>query len=151
VSIQAERLDGRWVTSPETMAPEAAAAMVSRLAELTAIDVVAEALGPEEQAALGLAPARVAVRVWGEGASAPLLADVALGRVRAGIGVYARRADADEILLLEAEVGAEIPTSLTAFRDEFGERSVADEDAAGIAGDADRPPDAVEGVIEPEL
>ncbi len=152
VRIQGELAGGRWVTSPEPMSAEAAAGLVSTLARLEGIDVVAEGLGAPERAALGVEPPRVELRVWGEGdsgASAPVLAHVVLGRSRAGIGTYAAGAGDDVIVLLDEALADVLPTSLEAFRGGFLEGAEGDDEPAAAAPGL--PIDDVEGVVEPEL
>ena len=108
------------------MAPERAAALVAELAYLEGIDIVADDLGAAERSALGLRPPRVAIRVWGEGesgASAPLLAELSIGREQPGRGVFAKRRDGDVVYLLDPALAAEIPFSVEAFRQGFIERA----------------------------
>ncbi len=157
VRIQGELVGGRWVTSPEPMSAAAASGVVTTLSSLDGIDVVADRLGPAEQASLGIAPPRIALRVWGEGSSgatAPLLADVVLGRTRPGIGTYAAQAGGDAILLIDEATAGLLPTSLTAFRGAFLEGAQGDDrpelDRLG-APEPSFPVDDVEGVVEPQL
>jgi hypothetical protein len=122
VRVQAEFTGTGWVSGPEAMAPERAGALVAELAYLEGIDIVADDLGETERTALGLRPPRALIRVWGEGesgASAPLLAELSIGRAQPGRGVFAKRRDGDVVYLLDPALAAEIPFSLEAFREGF--------------------------------
>lgn len=135
VHIQGELVGGGWVTTPEPMAPDRAAALVELLSQLDADDIVADSIDEAGQAALGLRPPRVRLRVWGDGASgasAPLLADVAVGRLRPGLGLYAQRTGEEMVLLIDDALISEIPPDIEAFRAVFLD---AGEDDGEIDGD----------------
>jgi len=155
VRIQGEFVAGGWVTSPEPMAPDRAATLVALLSHLEGDDVVAEALGPAERAALGLDPPRVGLRVWGDGASgasAPLFADVAIGLLRPGLGLYASSAGQDTVYLLDDALIADIPSDVSAFRGAFleGDEDEVPDDGAPSVDEAHLEPE-LEGAGEPQI
>ncbi len=128
VVITGERGDTGWTSRPETFAAGKLSSVVSDLARLEAHDVVAESMGPDELAALGLSPPATVITVLGErdeagegegdDAARPVLAELHLGRVTPQ-GVVARRAGAPEVWRLGLDATTRIPVSLEAFRTRF--------------------------------
>ena len=134
LAITAERGDAGWTSTPEAVASGKAARLVAELARLRAEDVEAESMGPDELAAVGLAPPRARLRAWGdppaEGGEPRLLADVALGEYDSARGIPARRADSEIVYRLDYGLAEHIPVSLDAFRNRF----VSQETPEGEAG-----------------
>ncbi|MFQ5418456.1 MAG: DUF4340 domain-containing protein, partial [Myxococcota bacterium] len=114
IGISSEKADVGWTSQPETFAPGKLAALVAALSDLTARDVVAESMGPDELAELGLAPANAVFNVFGaapdsgEGEGAPVLAEISVGLLRGSEGILAQRAGDEVVYLLDAEL-AELP------------------------------------------
>ena len=81
----------------------------------------AESLGEKERAALGLAPPRAVIRVFGgpDPAKEETLAEVHLGVADEKRGIAAKRADRETIFWLPWERHESIPTSAEAFRERF--------------------------------
>ncbi len=131
--LTGERGDTGWVTEPESMSPVKVSGLLSRLARLKAVDVMAERLGPTERAFLKLSPPQVQVRVFGqapaEGGDAPVLADVSLGRPALGQGIPALRPDREAVYFLDYDLGEHIPVSLEALRNRFLDEEADDEPA----------------------
>ena len=107
--------------------------MVSAPVRLTATDIVAEELGDEELAALGLAPARARLQVTGE--QGALLADVALGVAQPGRGILPSGVDSPIVYRVDETVAERVPVDAAAFE-------------AGFVGEVD-PPDDVEELWVP--
>jgi hypothetical protein len=109
-----------WTTQP-AMEPGAASALVAEIASLTGRAIAAESLGERELAALGLAPPRARVVVYGagEGDAAKLLADVRLGVLRSGDGLAAQRADRTAVYWIDESRAAALPQSAAQFREEL--------------------------------
>jgi hypothetical protein len=122
---------GGWTTQPEAMQPGKASRLVSELAELRAEDVMADALGDAERAALGLEPARATLRVRGKPVEGhpegPVLAEVQLGDLDPERGIPAVRGGEPTIYWLRAAASEQLPVSLAAWRESFqakeGEKS----------------------------
>jgi hypothetical protein len=123
VAIQAERNEAGWTSQPEPMAPGLAARLVTELSRLRGDDIAADSMGERELASVGLAPPRALLRVFGDpaeaGGEAPKLAEVWLGELDAKRGIFARRADAPTVFLLDAALAEHVPVSLEAFRNRF--------------------------------
>ena len=113
-----------WKTTP-AMEAGAASALVAEVASLSGHEIAAEALGPAELAAFGLAPprARIEVRGAGKAEAAPLLADVRLGVLRSGSGLAAQRADRDVVYWIDEARAAALPQSAEQFRTSFAEKA----------------------------
>lgn len=109
-----------WKTEP-AMEAGAASALMAEVASLAGREIAADALGAAELAALGLAPARarIEVRGAGEGAAAPLLADVRLGVLRPGSGLAAQRADRAAVYWIDEARASALPQSAEQFRASF--------------------------------
>jgi len=122
VTLTGERKDTGWSTSPDPMAAGSAARLVAELARLKAVDIVAEEVGAREEAGLGLAPPRVAIRVFGAppagGGEAPVLAEVHLGAQK-GDRVFASVPGRKIVYQIDGSLAEHIPVSLDAFRNRF--------------------------------
>ena len=90
--------------------------VIQTLMLLRAATVVADEMGPDERASLGLAPPRSRVRV--ESGEGPL-ADVLLGWVDDARGVYAQRGGDPKIYLLDIGLAESLPVSEEAFEARF--------------------------------
>lgn len=113
--------DGAWTTEPEALKEGAAAALVRELSGLEGVKIIAESLGDKESAALGLAPPRAVMRVFGgpEPDADELLAEVQLGVLDERRGIAARRPDRATAFWLPAERAEQIPISADALRERF--------------------------------
>ena len=126
-----------WKTEPEAMRPDAAAQLVRELSGLEGARIAAESLGEKERAALGLAPPRAVIRVFGgpDPAKEETLAEVQLGAGDEKRGIAAKRPDRETIFWLPWERHESIPTSVEAFRERFvpaAEEAPAPEGAAPL-------------------
>ncbi len=133
--------DDGWTSEPLPMRAGAASRMIGALARLVADDIPAESMGPDELAAVGLSPPRVALRVYGAGTSetgAPaLLGEVHIGVAR-GEHVLAKVPGRDTVYALDYAVAEDIPINLEAFENRFvseEDEDAADEEPAAAAGD----------------
>ena len=101
VTITAVKQGDAWSSAPEAMAPEKIEALVDSLAQLEAVDVVAESVGGPERAALGLDPPQATFVVFGrpavdaieerdEDAPDVQLAEVRIGVTRGSDGIVAQ-------------------------------------------------------------
>jgi hypothetical protein len=112
-----------WTTTPEAMQPSKASGLVSELSLLRAESVMADALGEGELAAIGLAPPRATLRVYGapgddEGGGAPL-ADVRLGEPDVAQGIPAMRGGETTVFWLSADLLEQLPISRVAWEEGF--------------------------------
>lgn len=120
VTIEGERGEAGWTTGPESMAAGTASRLVAELSRLRADDILADAMGENELASVGLRPPRVIVRVRGEGGDeAPLLAEIHLGSADPARGIIARAAGEDRVYRLDYALAEHVPVSLEAFRNRF--------------------------------
>ncbi|NNL66759.1 MAG: DUF4340 domain-containing protein [Myxococcales bacterium] len=120
--VLAERTEDGWASTPESMAAGRAARMVAELSTLNGDDILAEAMGPEELAALGLAPPRVRFRVKAaaEGdAPGAVLAEVWLGEPDPDRGIVARAGDRERVYRIDYALAEHLPISVEAFRNRF--------------------------------
>lgn len=130
--VEAELADAGWRSEPPRIDPDRASDLVRVLSNLQAVEILAEEMGPAERAGLGLEPPRARLRV--EGAPGELLADVWLGRVESGRGLFARRGDAETIYLLPISVAGSLPISVERFETDF---AASEEMAGSEEADAD--------------
>jgi hypothetical protein len=130
--LTGQRGEAGWVTEPEAMSPVKVSTLLSRLARLRAVDVMAERLGPTERTFLRLTPPQVQVRVFGEapaeGGEPAVLAEVSLGPPILNQGIPALRPDRETVYLLDYDLAEHIPVSLEALRNRF---LAEDDDEAG--------------------
>jgi hypothetical protein len=134
VTVTGERKDEGWTTSPDPMAAGSAARLVAELARLKAVDIAAEEIGAKEEVGLGLAPPRVAIRVFGAPAKAdgekgekpaataevagPLLAELHLG-AQQGDRIFASVPGRKTLYQIDGALAQHVPISLEAFRNRF--------------------------------
>ncbi len=130
--------DGAWESQPEAMSAGAEARLVSALAGLRAKDIIADAIGAEELAALQLEPGNAVITVTGEpeaeGGERRNLARLHLGTIAAGV-LYAKVPGSDRVYALDASIAEDVPVSLAAFRNRF----VSQETESGDEEGADEP------------
>lgn len=139
VTITATRGDGGWASEPEALAPGKLSRLVSELSGLTADAILAERVGPEEQAGLGLSPPVAAFTVrGGEGEAA--LAEVRLGTLQGGDGVVAQSGENPQLFRLPIDVSEFIPLNLEAMRNHFLDDASDEEEEITLPDD-----DALEG------
>lgn len=120
VTITARHGDDGWTTSPEPMASGKVARLVAELAGLRADDILADTLGPDERAAVGLNPPAAILRVFGGPEdSEKRLAEVRLGHVDSERGIPALGDRSEVVYLLSYDEAEFVPVSLEAFRNRF--------------------------------
>jgi hypothetical protein len=133
-----------WTTAPEAMQPGRASRLVSELSELRAEDVMADALGDAERAALGLAPPRATLRVLGKPVEGhpegPVLAEVLLGDLDPERGIPAMRGGEPTVYWLRAAASEQIPIGLAAWRESFQAKEAPPPEAAGAEAETPAPP-----------
>jgi hypothetical protein len=120
--IRGQRGEAGWETEPEPMAAGKAGNLISELSSLVGSDIVADSVGDEELAGLGLAPPRVALRVLGEaveGEEPETLAEVHLGIADPDRGILARSVGQRAVYAIEHELGEHLPISYEAFQNRF--------------------------------
>jgi hypothetical protein len=121
--VEATRGDAGWTSSPEGFRPGKIANLVSELASLRAVGILADAMGDEELASIDLAPPNAVVRVYGEPdgeeGAAPRLAEIHLGFLRGATGIAAQAEGDATVYELPLELAEYIPVSLEAFENRF--------------------------------
>jgi hypothetical protein len=110
-----------WTTTPETMAAGKASQIIGELSKLTAVGIVADAMGDDELRGIGLSPPAVTLRAFAgeEGEEAALLAEVQLGNADPERGIAARRSGDDVVYRLDYELAEHLPISREAFSNRF--------------------------------
>jgi hypothetical protein len=111
-----------WAGDEPQIDPTRASDLVRELASLRAAGIVADEMGPNELASLGLLPPRVQIRV--EDRSAPeeqtqVLAEIAIGRLDATRGLFAQRVGEPTVFVLPPSAVESIPHSLASFVRDF--------------------------------
>ena len=103
------------------MAAGKAAQMIEGLSKLTAIDIVADAMGEDELRGMGLLPPAVTFRALSEeeGGEAKILAEVHLGKADPERGIAAQRSGDEVVYRLEYDLAERIPISREAFVNRF--------------------------------
>ena len=142
--VVAEHGEDGWNSSPEQLAAGRIERLVAELSTLRAREIVAESMGKAEQAALGLEPPRVRLRVLGEAAEgepAPVLGEVLLGDADHARGIIARSAASERIYRLDFALAEHVPVNLEALRNRFLSNEGADEAES----------DVIEGFEHPEF
>lgn len=151
VEIVATRGDEGWSSAPEALDPEKLAALVRELSGLTADQILAERVGPEELAGLELLdpPASFTVRA-AEGEEP--LAQVRLGAQQGSEGILAQSGENPQIFRLALELAEQLPVSLEALRNHFLESDEPEEidpPADASAGpNVDFDPEALKALLE---
>jgi len=152
--IVAELGETGWSSPDPSIDPDRASNLIRELASLRAIDIVADEMGPNELASLGLNPPRARIRVEGSADSkAPLetLADLAIGHFDADRGVFAQRADSPTVFLLPAAAAEDLPISGERYRSEFeiAPAGEAADEVLDASASEDSAADPLEGVELP--
>ncbi|MEN8160443.1 MAG: DUF4340 domain-containing protein, partial [Myxococcota bacterium] len=119
LTIDGTKDDDGWTSKPEAMQPGKASRLVSELSLLRAEEVMADALGEGELAALGLAPPLATLRVYGGDADAAPLADVRLGEIDSEHGLAAMRSDEPTVFWLGADLKEHLPIARAAWEESF--------------------------------
>ena len=128
VLITATRADTGWTSEPESFAPGKVVGMISALSNLVAADILADEMGPEELAGVGLAPPIARIVVHGAEGEEPL-ASIRLGVVRGDEGIVAQSAGNAVVFELDHGLAERVPVSLEAFRNRFLATEPAPEEA----------------------
>jgi len=115
---------GVWQASPVDLREGVASRLVAELARLEGVSIVADAMGPEELAAMGLAPPRLILRAYearagAEGGDAMPVAEVHLGHADPERGIIARSADRDTVYRIAPALSEQIPVDQEAFLTRF--------------------------------
>jgi hypothetical protein len=110
-----------WTTTPDTMAAGKASQLIREFSTLTAVDIVADAMGEDELRGMGLSPPAVTLRAIaeGEGEEAVRLAEVHLGNADPERGIAAQRSGDDVVYRLDYDLAERIPISREAFENRF--------------------------------
>jgi hypothetical protein len=142
--ITGERGEEGWKTEPEPMQPGKASRLVSELSRLRAKTILAESMGEQELAALGLAPPAAVVRVWADpeegGGEAKQVAEVQLGKPDAERGIPARVPGRDTVYALDGALAEHVPVSLEAFHERFvGEEEKPEAASEPVEAEAEGP------------
>ena len=122
LEIVGSRSETGWNVSPQAMAPGKASRLLSELSHLVGDDVLAEDLGEDELAGLGLAPPLARFRVLAApvgSADAEVLAEVRLGTPRPGLGIPAQRDGDRAVFLLPGELLEHLPVDARAWQAGF--------------------------------
>jgi hypothetical protein len=124
--VEARLGEAGWAGTESRIDPNRASDLVRALASLRAVDIIADEMGPNELASLGLSPPRVRVRI--EDRAEPdeetrVLADVAIGRLDEDRGLFGQRVGEGVVFVLPASTIDEIPHSRDAFMNDFEIRS----------------------------
>jgi hypothetical protein len=125
-SLTAERVEGTWSSSPDSIDESRLAQLVAELASLRAEGIVAESAGAEELVGLGLDPPRLGVRVLGappedagEGAEGPVLGELSFGVGDAERGIVVRRPGRETVYFAGYDLAETLPISVEALRERF--------------------------------
>ncbi len=150
--VVAELAPTGWASPGSGIDPDRVSRLIREMASLDAVDIVADAMGPNELASLGLDPPLARIRI--EAAADPearreTLAELTIGRFDPDRGVFAKRGDASTIFLLPKSVAADLPISVQRYRSDF--QVATDEDGEGEASNSHEPPgaDPLEGLDLP--
>jgi hypothetical protein len=119
--VRGELEEEGWKTTPDAMAAGKASQLMRELSKLTAIDIVADAMGEEELRVMGLSPPAVTLRAFAqkEGEDAERLAEVHLGDADPDRGIAAQRSGDDVVYRLDFDLAERIPISREAFENRF--------------------------------
>jgi hypothetical protein len=141
VALTVERSEDGWVAEPDRFDAGKLDAMIGALADLQAVDIVAESMGEHELAGVGLAPPNAVFKVLGaapEGGEPPVLALVKLGALQGAEGILARRANDDTLFMVGLDETEYLPISYEAFGNHF--RAAETESEASAAPDPGEEP-----------
>ena len=143
VRVEAVRDATGWTSDPPLQQGRGAD-LVTTLSNLRAEEIVAEAVGADELAGLGLAPPRARIAVLGkpsgEGTDRPVLGELLLGRNDRVKGLLAMRPDRLEVFRLTPKQAERLPFNHDTFEREFiapaAEAAPAPVDPGDSAGEA---------------
>jgi hypothetical protein len=133
--VEAGLGEAGWAGAEPRIDPNRASDLVRALSSLRAEGILADEMGPDELASLGLSPPRVRIRIEDRaepGEQAQVLAEVAIGRLDEDRGLFAQNVGdmggvvggADEIVfVLSPSMVDDIPISRDAFANDFEIRS----------------------------
>lgn len=150
--VESELVGAGWTGEEPRIESARASELVRVLASLRAADIVADEMGPNELASLGLLPPQVRIRVEDRAqpeGEAQVLAEVAIGRLDPVRGLFAQRVGEPMVFLLPLSAVDSIPNSRIAFVRDFEASS-----AESAEGDEELDPgileaDPLEGVQLP--
>jgi len=138
-AVEARLGKAGWSGAETRIDPDRASDLIRAMTSLHAVDILADEMGAAELASLGLSPARVRIQISGPisgrsptVAAGSRLAEVAIGRLDPGRGLFAQRVGSEgtsAVYVLPASVAAELPISRAAFEADFA--------AAGTDSSAD--------------
>jgi hypothetical protein len=135
--IVATRGETGWTSEPEAFQSGKLSGMLSELSRLKADRILADAMGEDELADLGLSPPNTEILVFGE-QDAPL-ARVKLGLVRGDEGIVAQSADDPKVFQIAHGIGEFVPVNLDAFRSRFRAAPGQEPEAGGAPEANDSP------------
>jgi len=120
--IEARLGEAGWAGTESRIDPNRASDLVRALTSLRAVDIIADEMGPNELASLGLSPPRVRIRI--EDRAEPdeetqVLAEIAIGRIDEDRGLFGQRVGEEMVFILPVSTIDEIPHSRDAFIDDF--------------------------------
>ena len=152
--VEVELAETGWsrIGAARPVDPERISDLVRQLADLRAVDILADEMGENELSSLGLSPPRASIRVEGRGGSsvqedgANVLAEVAIGRSDAERGVFVQRLGDPTVFVLPASVVEALPVSLEAFETDFSSSIEGAALEAETSEDAGVAADPLEGV-----
>jgi hypothetical protein len=123
--VEAGLAEAGWTGTEPRIDPNRASDLVRALSSLRAEDILADEMGPDELASLGLSPPRVRIRI--EDRAEPdeetlVLAEVAIGRLDEDRGLFAQSIGGvgGKVFVLPHSVVDDIPISRDAFAKDFG-------------------------------
>jgi hypothetical protein len=124
--VEARLGEAGWAGAELRIDPNRTSDIVRALSSLRAMDIIADEMGPNELASLGLSPPRVRIRI--EDRAEPdeetlVLAEVAIGRLDEDRGLFGQRVGEGVVFVLPASTIDGIPHSRDAFMNDFEIRS----------------------------
>ncbi|MFP8882401.1 MAG: DUF4340 domain-containing protein [Myxococcota bacterium] len=124
IAISAAKGDDGWTATPDEFEADKLATLVTELSRLRAESTLADELGPDELAAIGLEPPQASITVYGEDDTAPL-AEVRLGTSRAE-GIPAQIPGNSTVFRLAPAVGENLPLNHEALKNHFLAKAAVD-------------------------
>ncbi len=122
LDVVAELRETGWTSADSPLDPDRMTRLVRELSNLEATGILADEMGEDERAMLGLAPPRARLRVEGgvdpEG-PVERLADLRFGRFDATRGLVVQRADMGTIFVIEPGLAEGLPYSAEHYRFAF--------------------------------
>ena len=124
--VEAGLVEAGWVGGQPRIDPDRASDLVRELASLRAAEIIADEMGEDELASLGLSPPRVTIRIEDRAEldeATQVLAEVAIGRLDEDRGLFGQRIGEEMVFVLPLSVADEIPNSREVFSNDFEVRS----------------------------